>query len=157
MNQQPQEPITTRPFTARAAIDQPPHADATAYTGAAALTATNETKVEHGRPAADDWPPAVCLDGANLIVTGDIDLNNAAQIEAAILPHLHDTETHLDLTAVDFIDSMGLTVLLRIYTHTAKHDTRLRITCSPPVYSVLAMTGLTGYLPGLIVNNAQPA
>lgn len=93
--------------------------------------------------------------GADLVLTGEIDLHNAAEIEAHVLAQLRDVDNHLDLTAVDFIDSMGLTMLVRIYRLAVQRGAHLRLTCSPTVHAVLSMTGLTEHLPGLTVTRGE--
>ena len=98
-------------------------------------------------------PPACVVHprGADLLLTGEMDLHNADEVAACIMPWLHDEDNHLDLTAVDFIDSMGLSVLVRAYILTARRGASLRITCSPTVHTVLSMAGFTDRLPGLDV------
>lgn len=87
--------------------------------------------------------------GADLVLTGEIDLHNADEVAACVMPWLHDEDNQLDLTDVDFIDSMGLSVLVRAYILSARRGASLRITCSPTVHTVLSMAGFTDRLPGL--------
>lgn len=76
-------------------------------------------------------------------LTGRIDSNNAAQLEAKILKQLEgakDTSVVLDAAGLDYISSAGLRVLLRV----RKTHPSLRITnVSPEVYEILEMTGFT--------------
>lgn len=95
--------------------------------------------------------------GTDLVLAGEIDLHNADEVESHILSWLHDAENHLDCTGVDFMDSMGLTMMLRVRTQAVHRGAHLRITCSPTVYHVLAMAGLTDALPGLTVTRAESA
>lgn len=98
-------------------------------------------------------PFNVRVAGAYLSVAGDIDYQNAADIEVQVLTRLHEVGYCLDLTAVDFIDTMGLVVLVRAYQYATEHGAHLRITCSPSVYAVLAMSGFTDQLPALTVTS----
>ena len=76
-------------------------------------------------------------------LTGRIDSNNAAQLEAGILEQLkgaQDTSVVLDAAGLDYISSAGLRILLRV----RKTHPSLRITnVSPEVYEILEMTGFT--------------
>lgn len=95
--------------------------------------------------------------GTDLVLTGEIDLHNADEIESHILSWLHDAENYLDCTGVHFMDSMGLTMVLRVRAQAVLRGAYLRVTCSPTVYHVLAMAGLTDALPGLTVARAVDA
>jgi anti-anti-sigma factor len=93
--------------------------------------------------------------GADLVLTGEIDLRNVDEVAALITAWLHDGHNHLDLAAVDFIDSMGLSVLVRAYTLSGQRGASLRITCSPTVHTVLSMAGFIDRLPGLEVSRSH--
>ena len=101
-------------------------------------------------------PPCVIQPrGADLILTGEIDLHNVAVIESHILPWLHDGDNHLDLSGVEFMDSTGLTLILRVHAMAIRRGARLHITCSPVVYTVLSMAGLLESFPALTVTRAE--
>jgi anti-sigma B factor antagonist len=77
-------------------------------------------------------------------VIGEVDLSTAGQVEQAITEAAVDgARVVVDLSGVAFLDSSGVTALLR----SAKaHDIVLRRP-SPAVSEVLAMAGLTDTLP----------
>src|SRR5215208_8109152 len=88
-------------------------------------------------------------DGDSLVVraSGELDLATAPMLEECLL-HAFEGEASpiiLDLTAVSFIDSMGLRSLLRAARNS---DSRLRIECeSAPVRRMIEVTGLKRSLP----------
>lgn len=93
--------------------------------------------------------------GTALALTGEIDLHNAEEIEARLLAWLCDTDNHLDCTGVDYMDSTGLSMILRVHAAAARRGAHLRITCSPNMHLVLSMAGLVESLPGLTVARAE--
>jgi len=85
-----------------------------------------------------------------LRVTGDLDLETAPQVLAAIEPHLAGgTEPLvLDLSRLTFIDSSGLSALIRVHQRTTDAGRGLAIVPpAPPVAKVLEITGLDEVLP----------
>jgi anti-sigma B factor antagonist len=82
--------------------------------------------------------PTVC-------VSGELDSSNAASLEAAVAPLAAEhTELVFDLSALRFMDSAGIAVLVGV---AAKVDAvRLREP-SQAVRRVVELTGLTGVLP----------
>jgi len=85
-----------------------------------------------------------------LRVTGDLDLETAPQVLAAIEPHLAGgTEPLvLDLSRLTFIDSSGLSALIRVHQRTTDAGRGLAIVPpTPPVAKVLEITGLDEVLP----------
>jgi anti-anti-sigma factor len=93
--------------------------------------------------------------GTDLVLTGEIDLHNADEIEAHILSWHHDADNYLDCTGVDFMDSMGLTMILHVRALAVQRGACLRVICSPTVHLVLTMAGLTESLPGLTVTRGE--
>lgn len=89
--------------------------------------------------------------GSAIALTGEIDHGNAASVEARILPMLHDAENHLDMTGVEFLDSVGVQVILKIHALLVQRGARLTLTCSPPVYRILTISGLVDALPALVI------
>ncbi|MEU3842783.1 STAS domain-containing protein [Streptomyces sp. NPDC028635] len=77
-------------------------------------------------------------------VTGHLDLHTAHCLSEALEPLL-DAE-HLvlvDLSAVTFLDSTGLTSLISAYRATRNTDARLALIApSPPVQQMLRLTGV---------------
>ncbi|MBQ2546565.1 MAG: STAS domain-containing protein, partial [Clostridia bacterium] len=78
---------------------------------------------------------------------GKIDSGNAASVEKSVLEQLsgHEGETVvLDFSALDYISSAGLRVILRL----KKNCPDLRITdVGAEVYEILEMTGFTEIMP----------
>jgi anti-anti-sigma factor len=84
-------------------------------------------------------------DGAPVVeVTGEVDLSTAGQVEQAITQAAAGgARVVVDLSGVAFLDSSGVTALLR---SAKEHDIVLRDP-SPAVSEVLAMAGLSDTLP----------
>lgn len=72
-----------------------------------------------------------------LAVTGEIDMSNAGTLEAALNRAVGAAGPSLivDLSAVDYIDSAGLTVLFA-------HATRIELVAGPVIAPVLSISGL---------------
>ena len=85
-----------------------------------------------------------------LRVTGDLDLETAPQLLAAIEPHLAGGSESLllDLSRLAFIDSSGLSALIRVNQRMTDAGRELTIVSpAPPVAKVLEITGLDAVLP----------
>jgi anti-anti-sigma factor len=93
--------------------------------------------------------------GTDLVLAGEIDLHNTGELQAHILTWLHDNDNHLDCTGVDFIDSMGLSMFLHIHAAAVQRGASVHVTCSPTIYTVLEMAGLTNALPGLTITRCE--
>ena len=92
----------------------------------------------------------------SVVVTGEIDLRSAYQVEQAAL-ELVTTGFDvivIDLRAVEFIDSTGLKALLRLRDHCA-HEGRELVLVAPPRSSVLRIFDVTG-THGLFQWRGQP-
>ncbi len=74
-----------------------------------------------------------------LAVVGEIDMDNAAELAAAITAALADggPPLVLDLTGVEYLDSAGLSVLL-------EHAPGLEVVANPLLAPVLTISGLPG-------------
>jgi anti-anti-sigma factor len=85
--------------------------------------------------------------GADTVVTvsGELDLASADQLWQELEPHLGRAGTVvLDCTALTFLDSTGLRVLLRAAQQAAANGGRFRAAAmNPDVARVLEITGLT--------------
>jgi anti-anti-sigma factor len=89
---------------------------------------------------------------------GDLDIATAPVLDAAISDALTFAETGslivLDLTALDFIDSSGVAVLVRAAEQVGAEDDRLRIVNgSPAVQRILDLSGLRSRLPVISPND----
>jgi anti-sigma B factor antagonist len=84
-----------------------------------------------------------------LRVSGDLDLETAPRLLAAVEPHLSGAEDlTIDLSALNFIDSSGLSALIRINQRVAATDRRLAIIApAPQVAKAFEITGLDQILP----------
>ncbi|GAA3140320.1 STAS domain-containing protein [Planomonospora alba] len=71
-----------------------------------------------------------------LAVTGEIDMSNAGTLDAALARSAGDGSLVVDLSAVDYLDSAGLTVLF-------SHAPRIRLVANPLLAPVLTISGLT--------------
>ncbi|MEV4314055.1 STAS domain-containing protein [Actinocrispum sp. NPDC049592] len=83
-------------------------------------------------------------------VSGEIDLATQDAMADQIFARLEHRPESLviDLSGVQFIDSTGISVLIRAFQAAQKIPTRLRIVVNtPPVTNPLRLTGLTEYLP----------
>jgi anti-anti-sigma factor len=85
-----------------------------------------------------------------LRVSGDLDLETAPLFLAGVEPHLAegDEDLVIDLTALQFIDSSGLSTLIRINQRVAATGRRLAIVApAPQVAKAFEITGLDQILP----------
>ncbi|GAA0896686.1 STAS domain-containing protein [Virgisporangium ochraceum] len=85
-----------------------------------------------------------------LRVTGDLDLETAPRLLAGVEPHLvaSDESLIIDLSALSFIDSSGLSALIRINQRVAATGRRLTIIApAPQVAKAFEITGLDQILP----------
>jgi anti-sigma B factor antagonist len=85
-----------------------------------------------------------------LRVSGDLDLETAPRLLAGVEPHLvaGDGDLIIDLSALTFIDSSGLSALIRINQRVAATDRRLAIIApAPHVAKAFEITGLDQILP----------
>lgn len=71
-----------------------------------------------------------------LVVTGEIDMNNAAELREALVSQLKAGECLvIDLTGVTYIDSAGISVLFA-------HVDTIRVVAGPLLDRVLTVSGL---------------
>jgi anti-anti-sigma factor len=83
-----------------------------------------------------------------LRLSGDLDLETAPRLLAGAEPHLGGTDLIIDLSALDFVDSSGLSALIRINQRMAATDRTLAIIAPPPrVAKAFEITGLDQILP----------
>ena len=115
----------------------------------------------NGRPSATRQavarPPrptfavaAEVVDGlATIIVTGDVDLATVPEVERCLEAHAGSPRLLVDLAAVRFLDSCGMTALVRAMRRAAQSGQQLEL--RPPtdaaVLRVLEITGLLTALP----------
>jgi len=86
-------------------------------------------------------------------VCGEIDLKTAPELDACLGEA--DGEVRIDMSAVTFVDSVGLSVLITHHRRHLSQGTTLRIVAvSQPVRRLLEITGL---LPILTEGSALPA
>ncbi|RCG30563.1 anti-sigma factor antagonist [Sphaerisporangium album] len=71
-----------------------------------------------------------------LAVSGEIDMSNAGALDDALTRSTGDGLLLVDLSAVDYLDSAGLTVLF-------SHSSRIRLVANPLLAPVLTISGLT--------------
>jgi anti-sigma B factor antagonist len=86
---------------------------------------------------------------ARIAVSGEIDLGTAPQLESALADALSATPAQItiDLSAVDFIDSTGVSVLVRSAHQGEQNGVNVRVHGAHGIVArVLAVTGVAGYL-----------
>ncbi len=82
---------------------------------------------------------------AVLSVGGEVDVATAPRLRERLLTLVNDRSYRIvvDLTAVDFIDSTGLGVLIGALKRVRTHEGDLRLVCSEPrILKVFEITGL---------------
>jgi anti-anti-sigma factor len=80
--------------------------------------------------------------GNIVVVSGDLDLTTAPQLEESIA-QFSDGDVIVDLTAVDFMDSSSLKVLVIAHRRLARRGSRLVIRgASPMAMAMMKVTGL---------------
>jgi anti-anti-sigma factor len=90
-----------------------------------------QTTVAHGR--------------AVVAVRGELDMSTAAELSRSLAPVLdqHPQAVTMDLAGLEFIDSTGLTLLVRTAKRLQEHEAVLRLASpSPAVRRVLELVGL---------------
>lgn len=86
---------------------------------------------------------------AVVAVSGELDMSTAPALSQSLDGVLdqHPQDVTLDLAGVDFIDSTGLTLLVRTSNALQRHEGALHLTSpTPPVRRVLEIVGLDGLL-----------
>jgi anti-anti-sigma factor len=91
---------------------------------------------------------ALLRDGATsrIIVSGEIDIATATQLQTALAPahHAHAKKIVLDLQRVTFIDSSGLHALIGAHEHWGD---RLRIILGHATSRIIDLAGIGEHLP----------
>lgn len=82
--------------------------------------------------------------GAVVAVCGELDMSTAPELSRSLAPVLeqHPQELTLDLAAVEFIDSTGLTLLVRTANRLKEHEGALVL--SSPTASVRRILEIVG-------------
>lgn len=90
-------------------------------------------------------PPAEPGGASTMALAGELDSSNVEQLEAAVTSLLaeHPERVILDLSALRFMDSAGISVLVRLAGEVDSVQIR---DPSPIVRRVIEITGLTGVL-----------
>jgi anti-anti-sigma factor len=86
---------------------------------------------------------------ARIAVSGEIDLGTAPQLESALADALNAAPGHItvDLSDVDFIDSTGVSVLVRSAHQGEQCGVTVRVHGAHGIVArVLRVTGVAGYL-----------
>lgn len=84
---------------------------------------------------------------ATLKVTGEIDAHSAPELQTALAEIPADTDMNVDMSAVDFIDSSGLRVLLEAHAGAEEAGRRLVVVNpSPAVKRLVEISGLDNHL-----------
>jgi anti-anti-sigma factor len=105
----------------------------------------------HGRPDGDVLEVEVDRDDGSstavVRVHGDVDAASVGELRAALDQAIADgaTDLRVDLTAVPFLDSTGLTALIEASTKLEGRGTVVVTAASAPVRRTIEMTGLGTY------------
>ncbi|MFN3256010.1 MAG: STAS domain-containing protein [Ilumatobacter sp.] len=96
-------------------------------------------------------PPQSRLDihvgDAELRVSGEIDAHSAAELADRLAAMPADRDRRLDVSAVDFMDSSGLRVLIDAHQTAEELGTRLvLVSPGPAVSRIIEVSGLTNHL-----------
>ena len=86
---------------------------------------------------------------AVVAVTGELDMSTAPELSRSLTDVLdqHPRRLTLELGGLDFIDSTGLTLLVRTSKRLKEHEGSLHLAHpTPPVRKVLEIVGLDGLL-----------
>ena len=88
-------------------------------------------------------------DGVDVVVTGEVDIDTAAQLRTRLLAAVRDHDlVVLDLSGVTFMDSQGLSVLIRAAAAATARGAELRVEkVSDRVLRLLELAGLTALFP----------
>ncbi|MEU9311751.1 STAS domain-containing protein [Streptomyces sp. NPDC048256] len=89
-------------------------------------------------------------DVALVTVEGHLDLDTATDLQAHLANQLHHGRRHflLDLSAVPFMDSSGMNIILRVYQEARKLPGSVHVIApTPAVRRVLDLTGVSLTVP----------
>jgi anti-sigma B factor antagonist len=90
------------------------------------------------------------LSGApGLIVLGEVDLSTVPQLTTALDDAIRESDGAfvVDLTPVEFLDSTGISALIRARALLARDDRELAVVCPPgPVRRILEVAGIADLL-----------
>ena len=91
----------------------------------------------------DDGALVITREGGVLRVSGDVDLNAAAEFREKASEHVREAaEPRLDLTGVGFLDSAGLAVLVTLVREAQAEGKTLHLSVTGGPRRVLRITGL---------------
>jgi anti-anti-sigma factor len=92
-------------------------------------------------------------DTVRISVAGEMDMDNAADVEREILDAISNqlTAVTLDLGALDYLDSAGLRVLFTLHTRleTLQIALQLLVPSQSPIRRVIDLSGVTAAIPVL--------
>jgi anti-anti-sigma factor len=80
-----------------------------------------------------------------LVLLGELDIATSTRLDERLESIIEDSSEHLiiDLSALGFMDSMGLQVLLRARRRLGRQERRLVLVCPPgPILRLLVVTNL---------------
>jgi anti-sigma B factor antagonist len=97
--------------------------------------------------AAEDAPLRIEHTADTVVLTGEIDAHTAASVRAALIPVAGCGDVRLDVSAVSFIDSSGLRVVLEAH-QALQHEQRRLVLVHPstPVARLIQVAGLVPHL-----------
>ena len=89
-------------------------------------------------------------DTALITVEGDLDIDTATELQHHLANQLHHGRRHflLDLSAVPFMDSSGMNIVLRVYQETRATSGSVHVIApTPAVRRILDLTGVSITVP----------
>ena len=102
-----------------------------------------------GEPAFRPVMTEIAASGLRVLVRGDVDIDTVGALDAELRAAEAGDATSivLDLSGVSFLDSMGISAIVRGALRSSATGDRLRVVSSPAVDRVIDLCGLRGRLP----------
>jgi anti-anti-sigma factor len=94
--------------------------------------------------------------GAEVQLSGEIDLANVPLIEQRVLPLIANPVTVIDCRSVTFLDVGGVRMLARFGAAALSTNTVVHVRCSPSMTITLELCGFEE-LPGLALTHEEPS
>ena len=87
--------------------------------------------------------------GVRILAVGEVDIASVGELEAAVQAAQDGAAATivLDMSAVTFLDSMGIRALFEVATQSRQNGNRLSLIASPEVDRVIDLCGLREHLP----------
>ena len=102
-----------------------------------------------GEPAYRPVRTEIAASGLRVLVRGEVDIDTVGALDSELRAAEAGDATSivLDLSGVSFLDSMGISAIVRGALRSSANGDRLRVVSSPAVDRVIDLCGLRGRLP----------